>query len=67
VKPLGECTRRKLEGSESMTYNKPLVEELAENMAIYAGVVDESQFLPRAEQADSKLGSLSAAGPPGRA
>ena len=30
--------------------NRPLVEVVAENMAIYAGALDDQQFMPQAEQ-----------------
>jgi hypothetical protein len=30
--------------------NRPLVELVAENMSIYAGVLDDQLFLPQAEQ-----------------
>jgi hypothetical protein len=35
---------------EANEANRPLAEVVAENMAIYAGVLDEQSFMPQAEQ-----------------
>jgi uncharacterized protein (DUF427 family) len=31
-------------------YDMPLVEQIAENIAIYAGVIDDARFMPQAQQ-----------------